>query len=171
VAHPTRFERVTLPSRATSTPNPETTHLIKSQEWVVSPRANHATACHHDSRYVALRNCAMALHDVDSQRKLKGWARTWMSHDQIPRLDGDQPSVRRQFALASRLMAVLSMTGHGRDSFVEGENSLFGVAQTVVWPRRSKLLYLSMGVTDTLSLGTRTRASRHLRVRLRSVCS
>ena len=37
--------------------------------------------------------CETALcffHDVDRRRKLKGWARTWMSHHQIPRRDGDQ---------------------------------------------------------------------------------
>jgi hypothetical protein len=36
--------------------------------------------------------CETALwlfHDVD-RRRLKGWARTWMSQHRIPRLDGDQ---------------------------------------------------------------------------------
>ena len=70
--------------------------------------------------------CETALwlfHDVDRRRKLKDWARTWMSHHQIPRLDGDQAErCDGNLPFASRLMALLSMTGHwAGQAFVEGE--------------------------------------------------
>jgi len=74
--------------------------------------------------------CETALwlfHDVDRQRKLKGWARTWMSHDQIPRLDVDQAErCDGNLPFASRLMAVLSMTGHWAGQFCRRRNSIFG---------------------------------------------
>jgi hypothetical protein len=49
--------------------------------------------------------------DVDRRRKFKGWARTWMSHHQIPRLDGDQAErCDGNLPFVGRL-ALLSMTG------------------------------------------------------------
>jgi hypothetical protein len=61
--------------------------------------------------------------DVDRRRKLKGRARTRMSHHQIPRLDGDQAErCDGNLPFASRLMALLSTTGHwAGQAFVEGE--------------------------------------------------
>src|SRR5229473_458328 len=63
------------------------------------------------------------FHDVDRRRKLKGLARTRMSHHQIPRLDGDQAErCDGNLPFASRLMALLSMTGHwSGQAFVEDE--------------------------------------------------
>jgi hypothetical protein len=90
-------------------------------------------------------------HRVDRRRKLKGWARTWMSHHQIPRLDGDQAErCDGNLPFASRLMGLLSMTGHWAvQAFVEGEIP-FSVAQTVGFGLgRSKMLDPSMGLTDT----------------------
>ena len=53
------------------------------------------------------------FHDVDRRQILKGRASIWMSHHQIPRLDGDQAEwCDGNLPFASRLMAVLSMTGH-----------------------------------------------------------
>ena len=74
--------------------------------------------------------CETALwlfHDVDRRRKLKGWARTWMSHHQIPRLDGDQAErCDGNLPFASRLTALLSMTDHwAGQAFVEGEIPFF----------------------------------------------
>jgi hypothetical protein len=55
-----------------------------------------------------------------------------MSHDQIPRLDGDQAErCDSNLPFASRLTAVLSMTGRRADSFVEGGIPFLAVAQTV----------------------------------------
>src|SRR5580692_10532390 len=75
--------------------------------------------------------CETALwlfHDVDRRRKLKGWARTWMSHHQIPRLDGDQAEqCDGNLPFASRLMGLLSMTGHWAvQAFVERRNPISG---------------------------------------------
>jgi hypothetical protein len=63
------------------------------------------------------------FHDVDRRRKLKGWARTWMSHHQILRPDSDQAQrCDGNLPFASRLMALLSMMGHwAGQAFVEGE--------------------------------------------------
>jgi hypothetical protein len=72
-----------------------------------------------------------------------------MSHHQIPRLDGDQAErCDGNLPFASRLMALLSMTGHwAGQAFVEGEIPFSGVAPTVGFGLgRSKMLYLSMGV-------------------------
>jgi hypothetical protein len=47
--------------------------------------------------------CETALwlfHDVDRRRKLKGWARTWMSHYQIPRLTAIRLSVATAICLS-----------------------------------------------------------------------
>jgi hypothetical protein len=96
--------------------------------------------------------CETALwlfHDVDRRQQLKGWARTWMSHHQIPRLDGDQAErCDGNLPFASRLMALLSMTSLWEgQAFVEGEIPFSGVAQTVGFGLgRSKMLDLSMGV-------------------------
>jgi hypothetical protein len=50
---------------------------------------------------------------IDRRLKLKGWARTWMSQNQILRLDGDQvEQCDGNLPFASRLMALLSMTSH-----------------------------------------------------------
>ena len=60
--------------------------------------------------------------DVDRRRKLKGRARTQMSHHQIPRLDGDQAErCDGNLPFASRLVALLSMTVHWTgQAIVEG---------------------------------------------------
>jgi hypothetical protein len=86
---------------------------------------------------------------IDRRLKLKRWARTWMSHHQIPRLDGDQAErCDGNLPFASRLMALLSMTSHWvGQAFVEGEIRFSGVAQTVGFGLgRSKMLDLSMGI-------------------------
>jgi hypothetical protein len=72
-----------------------------------------------------------------------------MSHHQIPRLDGDQAErCDGNLPFASRMMALLLMTGHwAGQAFVEGEILFSGVAQTVGFGLgRSKMLYLSMGI-------------------------
>ena len=53
----------------------------------------------------------------------KGLGQNWMSHHQIPRRDGDQAErCDGSLPFASRLMALLSMTGHwAAQAFVEGE--------------------------------------------------
>src|SRR5712664_1912893 len=83
---------------------------------VASPRA---TTPHRATLLRATLPCETALwlfHDVGRRRKLKGWARTWMSHHQIPRLDGNQAErCDGNLPFASRLMALLSTTVIGRD--------------------------------------------------------
>jgi hypothetical protein len=72
-----------------------------------------------------------------------------MSHHQIPRLDGDQAQrCDGNLPLASRLMAVLSMTGHWVDRLLSKAEFHFpAVAQTVGFGLgRSKMHYLSMGI-------------------------
>ena len=66
--------------------------------------------------------------DVDRRRKFKGWARTWMSHHQIPRLNGDQAErCAGNLPFASRLVALLSTTVHWTgQAFVEGEMPFSG---------------------------------------------
>jgi hypothetical protein len=61
--------------------------------------------------------------DVDRRRKLKGRARTRMSHNQIPRLDGDQAErCDGNLPFTSRSMALLSTTGHwAGQAFVDGK--------------------------------------------------
>ena len=88
---------------------------------------NHATACLLTPRYVACETALWLCHDVDRRRKLKGWARTGCHH-QILRLDGDQAErCDGNLLFASRLMALLSMTGHwAGKAFVEGEIPFFG---------------------------------------------
>jgi hypothetical protein len=55
--------------------------------------------------------------------EIEGLSQNWMSHHQIPRLDGDQAErCDGNLPSASRLMAPLSMTGHwAGQAFVEGE--------------------------------------------------
>jgi hypothetical protein len=79
------------------------------------------------TRHVA--QCASA----DSVKRLGG--------AQAERYDGDLP-------FASRLMALLPMTGHwAAQAFFEGEIPFSGVAQTVGFGLgRSKMLYLSTGI-------------------------
>src|SRR5258708_4994982 len=76
--------------------------------------------------------CETALwlfHDVDRRRKLKGLARTRMSHHQIPRLDGDQAErCDGNLPFASRLMALLSMTGHWSGQALSKAKSPFFVS-------------------------------------------
>lgn len=69
----------------------------------------------------------MALLDVDRRRKLKGRARTRMTHHQIPRLDSDQAQrCDGNLPFVSRLVALLSMTDHwAGQAFVEGEIPFF----------------------------------------------
>jgi hypothetical protein len=56
---------------------------------------------------------AWLFHNVDRRRTLNGQSRIWMSHSKKPRLDGDQAErCAGNLPFASRLMAVLSMTGH-----------------------------------------------------------
>jgi len=72
-----------------------------------------------------------------------------MSHHQIPRLDGDQAQRRDgNLPLASRLIAVLSMTGHWADRLSpKAEFHLSAVDQTVGFGLgRSKMLDLSMWI-------------------------
>ncbi len=72
-----------------------------------------------------------------------------MSHHPIPRLDGDQAErCDGNLLFASRLMAVVSMTGHWAGQvFVEGGNPFLAVAQTVGFGLgKSKMHYLSMGI-------------------------
>ena len=110
---------------------------------------NHAPVCPLLRATLPCETALWLFHDVDRRRKLKRWARTWMSHPQIPRLDSDQAErCDGDLPFVSRLMALLSMTGHGRDRlFVEGEIPFSGVAQTVGFGLgRSKMLYLSMGI-------------------------
>jgi hypothetical protein len=66
--------------------------------------------------------------------------------DQAERCDGNLP-------FASRLMALLSTAGHWTERLLSKTKSHFpAVAQTVGFgPRRSKMLYLSMGI-DCLPL-------------------
>lgn len=86
--------------------------------------------------------------DVDRRRKFKGWARTWMSHHQIPRLDGDQAErCDGNLPFVGRLATVIDDGLLGRTGFVEGEVLFSAVAQTVGFgPGRLKMLYLSTGV-------------------------
>src|SRR5438876_2872857 len=86
--------------------------------------------------------------DVDRRRKLKGLARTRMSRHQIPRLDGDQAErCDGNLPFASRLMALLSMTGHWSGQLLSKAKSPFPLAQTVGFGLgKSKILYLSMGI-------------------------
>src|SRR5882757_7220645 len=72
------------------------------------------------------------FHDVGRRRKLKGWARTWMSHHQIPRQDGNQAErCDGNLPFASRLMALLSTTVIGRDRLLSKAKSHFSaVTQT-----------------------------------------
>jgi hypothetical protein len=68
-----------------------------------------------------------------------------MSHHQIPRLDGDQAEqCYGNSPFASRLVALLSMTGHWTGEALSQSSA---VAQTVGFGLgRSKMLYLSMGI-------------------------
>jgi hypothetical protein len=100
------------------------TYLLRTREaglsWPLPPT--------YDSEAALLRAtfpCETALwlfQDFDRRRKLKGWARTWMSHHQIPRLDGDQAErCDGNLPFASRLMALLSTMGHwAGQAFAEG---------------------------------------------------
>jgi hypothetical protein len=77
-----------------------------------------------------------------------------MSHHQIPRLDGDQAErCDGNLPFASRMMALLLMTGHwAGQAFVEGEILFSGVAQTVGFGLgRSKCSIFQWGLTDSLS--------------------
>src|SRR5260370_42207052 len=94
--------------------------------------------------------CKAALrlfHNVDRRRKLKGWARTWMSRHQIPRLEGDQAErCDGNLLFASRVMAMLSMTGHWAGQVLsKAEFHFRAVAQIVGFGSgKLKMLYLSM---------------------------
>jgi len=94
-------------------PNPGTTHLFNRKNGVLQAPG---TTPQRASLLRATLPCETALwlfHDVDRRQKLMGWARIWMSHHWIPRLDGDQAErCDGNLPFASRLMAVLSMTGH-----------------------------------------------------------
>jgi len=112
-------------------PNPGRTHLINPKNGMLQAPGQPRPSV---PPYSALR-CETALwpfHDIDRRRKLKGRAKTWMSHHQIPRRNGDQAErCDGILPFASRLMALLSMTGHcGGTGFVEGEIPFCGVAQT-----------------------------------------
>ena len=74
-----------------------------------------------------MRKAALWLLDVDRRRKLKGRARTRMTHHQIPRLDGDQAQgCDGNLPFASRLVALLSIDGHwAGQAFVEGKSHFF----------------------------------------------
>jgi len=65
----------------------------------------------------------------------------------IVALRRNKSGCRANLSFASRLMAVLSMTAHWADSFVEGGIPFLAVAQTVGFDLgRSKMHYLSMGI-------------------------
>jgi hypothetical protein len=93
-------------------------------------------------------------HDVDRRRKFKGCAKVWMNHHQIPRLDGDQAErCDGNLPFASRLMAVLSMTGHWARQALVRRNPIFRQ-----WLKRWVLIYedrkcsiFQWGLTDSLS--------------------
>jgi hypothetical protein len=92
-----------------------------------TPPGNHATACLLLRATLPCETALWLFHDVDRRRKLKGWARTWMSHHQTPRPDGDQAErCDGNLPFASRLTALLSMTDHwAGQAFVEGEIPFF----------------------------------------------
>jgi hypothetical protein len=71
-----------------------------------------------------------------------------MSHHQSPRLDGDlAEGCDGNLPFASRLMALLSMTGHRAGRAFEGKIPFPAVPQTVGFGLgRPKMLYLSMGI-------------------------
>jgi len=116
------------------------------------PPGNHATACHILRATLPCETALWLFHDVDSQRKLKAGP-DWMSHDQIPRLDGDQAErCDDNLPFASRLMAVLSMTGHWAGQFCRRRNSLLAVAQRWVLAQEGRNCFIfQWELTDTLS--------------------
>ena len=80
---------------------------------------------------------------------VEGLGQNWMSHHQIPRLDGDQAQrCDGNLPFASRLVALLSTTGHWvGQAFVEGEIPFPAVARTVGFGLgKSKMLDLSMEI-------------------------
>ena len=79
--------------------------------------------------------------------EIEGLGQNLDEHHQIPRLDDDQAErCDGNLRFAGQLIAVLSMTGLGRDRFSRRANSILAVAQTVGFGlRRSKMLDLSMG--------------------------
>lgn len=82
-----------------------------TSDWFVASSGNHATALLLLRATLPCETALWLFHDVDRRRKLKGWAKTWTSHHQIPRQDGDQAErCDGNLPLASRLMALLSMT-------------------------------------------------------------
>jgi hypothetical protein len=85
--------------------------------------------------------------DVD-RPQIEGLGQNWMSHHQIPRLDGDQAErCDGNLPFASCLMALSSMTGHWAGQALSKAKSLFPLAQTVGFGLgRSKMPYLSMGI-------------------------
>jgi hypothetical protein len=92
-----------------------------------------------------------------------------MSHHQIPRLDCDQAErCDGTLPFASRLMALLSMTVHWTgQAFVGGKTPFSAVAQMVGFGLgRSKMLYLSMGLTDSLSATLRHNSPQYPIIRI-----
>src|ERR1700730_696887 len=104
-------------------PNPGTTHLINSQEWGV---ASPGQPRHSVPPYSALRCLAKPRYGSfttsTARGNFEGLSQNWMSHHQIPRLDGDQAErCDDNLPFASRLMALLSITGHwAGQAFFEG---------------------------------------------------
>jgi hypothetical protein len=55
----------------------------------------------------------VAFHEVNRRQKFEWLGQNWMSHHQIPRLDGDQAErCYGNSPFASRLVDMSSMTGH-----------------------------------------------------------
>src|SRR5882724_8862038 len=108
MAHPTRFERVTFAfgGQTPTPPNPETTHYSIARMGCCKPPATTPQLASLLRATLPGETALWLFHDVDRRRKLKGLARTRMSHHQIPRLDGDQAErCDGNLPFASRLMA------------------------------------------------------------------
>ena len=130
LAHPTRFERVTFAfgGQTPAPPIPEQRIYSIARMGCCKPPA---TTPQLASLLRATLPCETALwlfRDVDRRRKLKGCGQNWMSHHQIPRLNGDQAErCAGNLPFASRLVALLSTTVHWTgQAFVEGEMPFSG---------------------------------------------
>src|SRR5882757_2791773 len=97
------------------------------------------------SRLAPSQNRAMALSRRRPPTEIEGLGQNWMSHHQIPRLDGDRlERCDGNLPFAGRLIALLSMTPLVAQAFAEGEIPFPAVARTVGFGlERSKMLCLS----------------------------
>jgi hypothetical protein len=81
--------------------------------------------------------------------EIEGLGQNWMSHHQIPRLDGDQAErCVGNLPFAGRLVALLSMTVHWTgQAFVEGEIPFSGGSSNGGFcSRKVEMLDLSIGI-------------------------